>query len=86
MPIRAICRTVFLESVPLFLGMREPALSTAIFEFRQRVQSAVAASRRIYEPAGIFAIWVLNKRSLDTLDSDARVRVDRKSPMLHTIW
>lgn len=54
----------FLEPVPLFFGVRERALSAAVFAFRQGVRSAIAESRHAEQLAGTFALEVLNKRLL----------------------
>jgi superfamily II DNA or RNA helicase len=56
----------FLDSKPLYLTKEERALSTAVEEFRKRVKSIIAASRRTEQLAGSFAIEILSKRLLSS--------------------
>jgi superfamily II DNA or RNA helicase len=56
----------FLDSKPLFLSKEERALSLAVEEFRKRVKSIIAASQRVEQLAGSFAIEILSKRLLSS--------------------
>jgi hypothetical protein len=56
----------FLDSKPLFLSKEERSLSYAVEEFRKRVKSIIAASQKVEQLAGSFAIEILSKRLLSS--------------------
>jgi superfamily II DNA or RNA helicase len=50
--------------VPLYFGREERTLSLAVYEFRKKVKSLIAASAKSERLAGSFAIEILTKRLL----------------------